>query len=58
MSPETLKRIEAQADAEAGGLDGDQFPDSLAELRLIVRSFYLRGADAGYTAAKAEERRP
>lgn len=54
--PETLKRIQAQADEHADRavtqlLESGSLNDMLATLRAA----YLAGADAGYTARCAEE---
>lgn len=58
--PSTLKRIRAQADAFAAGrmalLDLRLTPGQHAFATIEIRDAYLAGADAGYTAAKAEER--
>ena len=59
MKPETLKRIEAQAMADAERAGGALVRNITREtLLLALRDAYLRGADVGYTAAKAEGRQP
>jgi hypothetical protein len=57
VNPETAKRIRAEADAYASEIVEGARDERLAAVtrELLVRAF-LRGADAGYTAAKAEER--
>ena len=59
---ETLKRIRAQAEAYAVERINDNASEILTVSRETLRSMlgaaYLRGADAGYTAALAEQRQP
>jgi hypothetical protein len=52
---ETLRRIRAQAAAYAEEHGDESFGDHWTLVDLL-RETYLRGADAGYSAAKAEER--
>ena len=63
--PDTLKRIRAQADVHV-----ERSFDALChllpvrasalddEIEAAIRRAYLAGADAGYAAAKAKERKP
>lgn len=66
MNPETLKRVRTEAESYANGktTDLELFHEAIGALPRKERALifaaiqraYLAGADAGYTAAKAEER--
>lgn len=59
MKPETIARLRSEAVAYAAEIVEGADSLEVAELTAtLLRSAFMRGADAGYIARRAEEREP